>query len=109
MGFLTQESDDGGKYPNGQPSDYMAIIRYGILANLPSMIVEHGFVSNPADCEKYYGSDAKIRALGVADAQAIAEYYGLKKKNTGTIRPGFNVVNGKTRYYTCLLYTSRCV
>ena len=100
MGFLTQESDDGGKYPNGQPSDYMAIIRYGILANLPSMIVEHGFVSNPADCEKYYGSDAKIRALGVADAQAIAEYYGLKKKNTGTIRPGFNVVNGKTRYYT---------
>ncbi len=100
MGFLIQESDDGDKYPNGQPSDYMAIIRYGILANLPSMIVEHGFVSNPSDCELYYGSDEKIKALGVADARAIAEYYGLQKKNTGTIQPGFNVVNGKTRYYT---------
>lgn len=100
MGFLTMQSTDGEKYPNGQLADYMAIVRYGILANLPSMIVEHGFVSNPSDCETYFGSDEKIQALGIADAQAIAEYYGLKKKDTGGIQPGFCVVNGKTRYYT---------
>ncbi|MDY3765199.1 MAG: N-acetylmuramoyl-L-alanine amidase [Lachnospiraceae bacterium] len=100
LGFLTRQSDDGERYPNGELTDYMGIVRYGILAGLPSMIVEHGFVSNPSDCEKYYGSDAKIEALGIADAQAIAEYYGLKKINTGGIQPGFCMVNGKVRYYT---------
>lgn len=43
------------------------------------MIVEHGFVSNDSDCLNYYSSDVKIKAVGTADAKALAAYYGLQK------------------------------
>ena len=74
-------SETGTTYPNGRLADYYGIVRRSVLAGFPGMIVEHGFVSNPEDCIKYYGSNAKIKRLGVADATAIAKYYGLKKKN----------------------------
>ena len=50
----------------------LGIIYYGRQWKIPTMIIEHGFVNNPSDCLKYYGSDAKIKAVAVADATAIA-------------------------------------
>ena len=98
-GLVYYLSQTGDTYPNGQLADYYGIVRRSVLAGFPGMIVEHGFVSNPSDCERYYGSEAKIKALGVADAQAIAEYYGLKKKSAVSsekkgkwVRQGENVL-----------------
>lgn len=58
----------------------LGIILYGKKWKIPTMIIEHGFVNNPSDCLKYYGSNAKIRAVAVADAEAIAKHYGLIKR-----------------------------
>ena len=57
----------------------LGIIYYGRQWKIPTMIIEHGFVNNPSDCLKYYGSDAKIKAVAVADATAIARHYGITK------------------------------
>ncbi|MEE0419979.1 MAG: N-acetylmuramoyl-L-alanine amidase [Lachnospiraceae bacterium] len=93
-GLVYKLSETGNTYPNGNLADYYGIVRRSVLAGFPGMIVEHGFVSNPEDCKRYYGSNSKIKALGVADAKAIASYYGLKKKNLS----GWNK-EGKRWYY----------
>ena len=67
LGFLVNEN--------------LGIIAYGKQWKIPTMIIEHGFVNNPTDCLKYYASNAKIRAVAVADAEAIAAHYGLVKKS----------------------------
>lgn len=61
-------------------NENLGIILYGKKWKIPTMIIEHGFVNNPSDCLKYYGSNAKIRAVAVADAKAIAKHYGLTKR-----------------------------
>lgn len=87
-------SETGNTYPNGKLADYYGIVRRSVLAGFPGMIVEHGFVSNPKDCLKYYSTNARIRRLGVADATALAGYYGLKKR--GFI--GWNQEDGRWFY-----------
>lgn len=87
-------SETGNTYPNKKLADYYGIVRMSVLAGFPGMIVEHGFVSNPADCVKYYGSNAKIKKMGVADATAIAKYYNLQKKST----IGWNQEKGQWYY-----------
>lgn len=87
-------SETGNTYPNKKLADYYGIVRMSVLAGFPGMIVEHGFVSNPEDCVKYYGSNAKIKKMGVADATAIAKYYNLQKKST----IGWNQEKGQWYY-----------
>lgn len=74
-------SETGNTYPNGKLADYYGIVRLSVLAGFPGMIVEHGFVSNPEDCLAYYSTDDRLKKLGVADATAIAKYYGLHKRD----------------------------
>jgi len=93
-GYVTNLSRVGNKYPNGRTADYYSIVRNSVLANIPGMIVEHGFVSNPADCRTYYASNAKIRRMAIAEATAIANYYGLKKKDLS----GWYTENGQWYY-----------
>jgi len=87
-------SETGNTYPNGKLADYYGIVRRSVLAGFPGMIVEHGFVSNPKDCRTYYGTDARIKKLGIADAAAIARYYGLQKKDM----TGWNEEDGRWFY-----------
>lgn len=79
-------------------NEELGIIYYGKQWKIPTMIIEHGFVNNPSDCRKYYGSNAKIRAVAVADARAIAKHYGLNRK-AGWQQSGNNMIyldeNGK--------------
>lgn len=84
QGIQYRLSETGDQYPNGTLADYYGIVRRCVLAGFPGMIVEHGFVNNPNDCVKFYGSNSKIKKIGVADAKAIAAYYGLKKKDSGS-------------------------
>ncbi len=83
---LTKESShDGTRYPNGKLADYYGIVRYGVENNVPSMIVEHCFLSSNSDCQNFLSSDAKLQAIAQADARGIAAYYGLVKKDPGEV------------------------
>lgn len=58
--------------------DYYAVIgdtikRYAI----PGILVEHGFIKGDSTC---FDTDEELAAFGIADATAIAEYYGLSLK-----------------------------
>ena len=44
-----------------------------------SIIIEHGFHSNPTECE-VLADPAKLRKIVEAEAKVIADYFGLKKK-----------------------------
>lgn len=67
------------KYPDGSAADYYSVIRNSKLAGIPAIIIEHTFMTNTDDVNNFLTSDAKLKALGVADATGIASYYGLTK------------------------------
>ena len=79
-GIRTQNSKDGSLYPDDSLADYYGIIRGGKEAGILSVIVEHAFVSNADDVNNFLNSEQKLKELGIADATAIAKYYGLEKK-----------------------------
>lgn len=81
-GIHIRNSEDNSKYPDGSDADYYGVIKNSKLAGFTSIIIEHAFVSNSSDVSKYLSDDTKLKLLGVADAKAIAEYYGLSKKET---------------------------
>lgn len=77
QGILLRDSEANEKYENGELADYYAIIRGGVLKDIPTVLVEHAFVDDDSDFENYLSSDAKLKALAEADAKGIARYYQL--------------------------------
>lgn len=77
QGILLRDSEANEKYENGELADYYAIIREGVLKDIPTVLVEHAFVDDDSDFENYLSSDAKLKALAEADAKGIARYYQL--------------------------------
>lgn len=67
--------------PNSSDQDYYGVIRYAKQANITGLIVEHCFISNKDEFDKYLGSNAKLQQLGVADARGIVSALGLQLKN----------------------------
>ncbi len=67
--------------PDGSPTDYYGLIRYGVYAGIPTIIVEHAYVSNLEEYRKYLKTDEQLQKLAAADARGIAEALGLKKKS----------------------------
>ena len=67
--------------PNSNDQDYYGVIRYAKQANITGLIVEHCFISNKEEFDKYLGSDAKLQQLGIADAKGIVSALGLQAKN----------------------------
>ena len=67
--------------PNSSDQDYYGVIRYAKQANITGLIVEHCFISNKEEFDKYLGSDAKLQQLGIADARGIVSALGLQAKN----------------------------
>lgn len=82
-GMLIREAENGVTYDNGQNADYYAIIRNGVIQNVPSILIEHTCMDNPGDFEKYLSTDDALRSLAKADAEGIANYYGLNEKVSG--------------------------
>ncbi|MBO6047152.1 MAG: N-acetylmuramoyl-L-alanine amidase [Erysipelotrichaceae bacterium] len=78
-GYLLRTLSDT-YYPGKIKADYYYIIRQGVIDNIPSMIMEHGFIDNAADYSKL-NSDAELKTIGQVDATAIAEYFNLSKKS----------------------------
>lgn len=67
--------------PNSSDQDYYGVIRYAKQENITGLIVEHCFISNKEEFDKYLGSDAKLQQLGIADAKGIVSALGLQAKN----------------------------
>ena len=49
-GLLLHKSGSGNRYSNGKLADYYSIVRNGVLQNIPSVIIEHGYISSSSDC-----------------------------------------------------------
>lgn len=94
QGLLLRKSKNK-HYKNGSLNDYYSIVRNGVLDNIPGIIIEHGYVSNPFDSANFFSTAAKRQKLGTTDASAIISYYGLNKK----LISGSFVKKGKSTYY----------
>lgn len=64
-----------------QDDEYYGILAAARAVGTPALIVEHGFHSNKATA-KWLTNDANLQKLAKAEADALAEYFGLKKTNT---------------------------
>ena len=65
--------------------DYYTIIGEGVRAGVPSIIVEHCFLSNPNDAALVSNADGSLKydflgEMGIADATAVASYFKLSKR-----------------------------
>ncbi len=81
-GILIRNSENNTRYPDGSLADYLAVIRRSKLAGFPAVLIEHAFLSSATDVEKFLNTDAKLKKLGVSDAQGIAGYYNLSLKGS---------------------------
>ena len=54
------------------------------MANIPSMIIEHAFISNYDDYTEYLSADDMIQKMGQADAKAIVTAYQLNLKSNNS-------------------------
>ena len=65
--------------------DYYTLIGEGIRVGVPSIIVEHCFLSNENDAAMLTNPDKTVNIgmagkMGAADAEAVAAYFGLRKR-----------------------------
>lgn len=96
-GLLLRKSEAGNRYSNGKLADYYSIVRNGVIQQIPSVIIEHGYITSASDCSKFFKTTAKRKKVGNADAKAIISYFKLNKKVVeGTLKK----VNGSTYYVT---------
>ena len=72
-GILQRVTTVGETYPDGSPADYYTLLYCGTKAGLPSIIVEHAFLSNEGDYRNFLSTNEELDALAKADAEAIIE------------------------------------
>lgn len=105
LGTVVQLGD--GRYPDGSRSDAFAIIRGGVRRNIPSIILEHGFLDNEDDYRDFLSTDAQLAALGQADALGLARTLGLTEKGQAAEAPEelpFTDVREGDWYYDAVAY-----
>lgn len=78
-GVFVRTKEEKGHYDDGSVQDWYYLISYSVEGGHPGMIIEHAFMDNAHD-NAILKDDAKLKAMGVADADAIASYYQLEKK-----------------------------
>ncbi len=61
---------------NERGTDYYGILRYCKEYEIPAALIEHCHIDNDNDTA-YFDSDEDLTALGIADATAVAKYFGL--------------------------------
>lgn len=72
-GILQRVNTADELYPDGSMADYYGLINEGTRAGIPTIIVEHAFLSNAGDYRNYLSSDAQLDALARADAAGILD------------------------------------
>ncbi len=81
-GIYSKDTTINERYPDGSLSDYFAVQIYNKENGIPGIIVEHAFISNSSDVNRFLASESGLKQLGVADAAGIAKYLGLSKMGT---------------------------
>lgn len=81
-GIYSKDTTINERYPDGSISDYFAVQIYNKENGIPGIIVEHAFISNSNDMNRFLASESGLKQLGVADATGIAKYLGLVKTGT---------------------------
>ncbi len=85
-GVFTRDSDsddlddENNWYPDGSRADYYAVIRGSKKNGFVGIIVEHAYISNQHDALLLSNNEV-LNKMGIADANGIAQYYNLSKKN----------------------------
>ncbi len=88
-GARVKDSTDGEIYDeDGHLADYYTILNATRRAGIMGLIVEHAYINNNSDYNEFLSSDDKLKNLGVADATAVAEHYGLHKKGQSVLANG---------------------
>ena len=85
------------RYKNGKRADYYSIVRNGVKLNIPSVIIEHGYIDNESDRNKYFLTKSQRETVATADAKAIISYYNLTAQ---TISGTFSKIGNDTYYVT---------
>ena len=90
-GYVSKNSANGSKYPDGSIRDYYAVIAGSKEKGFPGIIIESGFISSSIDVSNYFHTVAKIKKVAEAEADAIAESYELLPKTSSKI-PGYTTL-----------------
>lgn len=78
-GVLTRIKPEKGYYDDGNVKDWYYLISTSVERGFPGIIIEHAFMDNPHD-NAILSDDENLKAMGIADAEGIADYFGLEKK-----------------------------
>ena len=78
-GVMTRSKPEKGYYPNGTVKDWYYLISNNIDDGQPSVIIEHAFMDNSHD-NAILKDDENLKKMGIADADAIAQYFDLELK-----------------------------
>lgn len=70
---------DGLKYPDGSEADSLSVLRESRNNNIPAVLIEHGFINGSAADQALLSNESSLKAMGEADAEAIAETYDLSQ------------------------------
>ncbi len=81
FGLFSEYKEEKGYYKDGTVKDKLFLLSYNVDNDRPAIVVEHAFMDNTGD-NAILKDDEKLKLIGQADADAIAEYYGLKLKQT---------------------------
>ena len=81
-GVKIRNSENGTTYADGSLADYYGVIRNSKKNGITGIIIEHAFLSNTSDVSSHLSTNDQLKALGVADATGIANYYSLSKSTT---------------------------
>lgn len=77
---IYQRAYNGDRDGNGKADDeWYGVLQGAKQAKTPGIILEHGFHTNLAQA-KWLSADANLKKLAVAEAAAIASYFGIKAK-----------------------------
>ncbi len=80
------------KANTGTLADYYGLIRGGAKWAIPSMIVEHAFISNQVDLAYLkQAEDVGLKALGEADADALIKFYTNHDHSYGEVETEYPV------------------
>ncbi|MGJ7009043.1 N-acetylmuramoyl-L-alanine amidase, partial [Ohessyouella blattaphilus] len=81
-----------GYSSDGSGDDAFYVIRECKAVGIPAVLVEHGFLTNASDAARL----REPEKLGIANANAIASFFGLTKECALMIKPSRNVTIGDT-------------
>ena len=76
-GIYTKDTTIGETYEDGSVSDYFSVQIYGKEHDLPGVIIEHVFITNENDRNRFLTTEEGLKALGLADARGILNYLAL--------------------------------